>query len=205
MSTQTKRYITPEEYLAIERGSEHRHEYFRGELFAMAGASRAHSLIGVNLTAELRGALKGGPCEAHASDMRVRVLATGLYTYPDASVVCQDAQFDDKHVDTLVNPVVIFEVLSPSTEAYDRGKKFEHYRTLESLREYVLVAQDAPRVEHFARLDDGSWRMTVVNGLEAALELPALACRLPLSEIYARVDFSTAESSKPPIGKEQFD
>lgn len=198
MSTQAKRRYTPEEYLAIERASECRHEFYRGEMFEMAGASRAHSLIGVNLTGELRGALKGTPCEVHAGEMRVRVSATGLYPYPDASIVCEGAKFADDHLDTLLNPLVIFEVLSPSTEAYDRGKKFEHYRTIDSFCEYVLVAQDAYRVEHFARQDDGSWRMTVMNGLESVLELPAVSCRLPLREIYARVELSDAEAAVSP-------
>jgi Uma2 family endonuclease len=205
MSTQPTRLFTCEEYLAFERDTELKHEFYRGEIFAMGGASREHNLVSGNIFASLHHQLAGRNCVAFTSDMRVKISGTGLYTYPDVAVSCEQPKFEDEHLDTLLNPQVIVEVLSDSTEKYDRGKKFEHYRTLESLREYVLVAQDAPRVEHFARLDDGSWRMTVVIGLEAALELPALACRLPLSEIYARVDFSTAESSKPPNGKELFD
>jgi Uma2 family endonuclease len=196
MSTQPKRLYSPEEYLAIERNADVRSEYFRGEMFQMVGASRAHNLITSNIARELGNQLKGGPCDLYISDMRVKVSSTGLYTYPDVTVACGDIQFEDSHVDTLLNPTVIFEVLSPSTEAYDRGKKFERYRTIASLREYVLVAQDAVRIEHYVRQPDGGWLLTDLNRPEEVLELPSISCKLPLREIYARVDFDRAERSE---------
>src|SRR5262249_32000266 len=149
-----KRIVSPAEYLAAERRSETKHEYLRGVVYAMAGASREHNRITLNLGAEIRAQLKGSPFEAFVSDMRVLVEATGLYTYPDVAVVGGERPFLDAEVDTLLNPNVLIEVLSPSTEAYDRGKKFAHYRRIPSLVEYVLVAQDRPLVERFTRRDD---------------------------------------------------
>ncbi len=142
---------TPAEYLAFERQSESKNEYFNGAIFAMTDVSRNHNLISLNLAAELRQALKGRRCEVYASDMRVKLRHTSMYTYPDVTVVCDEPRFDDDNVDTLLNPTVIFEMLSPSTEAYDRGDKFAHYRRLASLQTYVLVSQDKIRVESFAR------------------------------------------------------
>src|SRR5438094_499662 len=141
MSTVSKRLLSPEEYLAQERRAEFRSEYLRGEVFAMAGASYEHTRIKDNFSREIGNQLKGGPCFVLTSDMRVKVNATGLYTYPDAVIVCEQGRFEDANVDTLLNPRVIVEILSDSTEAYDRGGKFGHYRQIASLQEYVLVAQ----------------------------------------------------------------
>ena len=165
MSTLAQQYYTPEEYLALERKAEYKSEYINGEIYAMSGASRAHILITVNLTRELSTQLRGRPCEVYASDMRVKVSPTGMYTYPDVAAVCGEARFEDGQVDTLTNPSVIIEVLSPSTEAYDRGEKFAHYRKLQSLAEYVLVAQDKMRVEHFARHGERGeqWVLTEIS------------------------------------------
>jgi Uma2 family endonuclease len=185
----THRY-TPEEYLERERAAEAKSEYLDGAIIAMAGASRAHSLINTNLASLLNAALRDQPCEVHASDMRVRVAAGRLYTYPDIAVVCGEAQTEDAHGDTLLNPTVIFEVLSPTTEAYDRGAKFGYYRQLPSLREYVLVAQDQLLVEPYARHADG-WLLTEARDASDTLALPALVCALPLAEIYRKVGFST--------------
>ncbi len=190
--------MTEAEYLAFERASDIRHEYLDGHVYAMTGASRAHNLISTYTAASLINQLRGRPCEVYASDMRVRVSATGLYTYPDVTVVCGNPQFADSALDTLLNPVLVIEVLSPSTESYDRGKKFQHYRQLESLREYVLISQDSPRVERFLRQDDGTWLLTDAAGLDASLELASVACTLALAEVYEKVTFESEEVPEEP-------
>jgi Uma2 family endonuclease len=195
MSTQTKHLISPEEYLASERNAEVRSEFYRGEVTPMVGASRVHNLISACLGSELIQQLKGRPCEVYISDMRVKVSAK-IYTYPDVTVACGDIRFEDEQVDTLLNPTVIFEVLSPSTEHEDRGRKWVSYRTIESLREYILVAQDAPRVEHHLRQAEGGWLLTETHQLDDVLELPSIGCRLPLREIYAKVDVQNREQPK---------
>ena len=198
MSTIPVRRSTPSEYLAIERAADHRSEFFRGEMFAMAGASYAHNLIVSNLVRELGNRTKGGPCQTLSSDMRLLVEETGLYTYPDALVICDPPEFVDDRRDTLVNPTIVLEVLSKSTEVYDRGKKSSHYRQLASLREYMLVSQDEARIEHYARQPDGHWLLTDAVGLDSSLSLPTLSCEIPLAEIYARVEFRAEESTDRP-------
>jgi len=183
---QTTMVYTTEEYLARERLAERKSEYRAGEIVAMSGASRAHNLIAGNLFGELRQRLRGGPCEAYVNDMRVRVRQTGLYTYPDVVVACGDIQFEDDQVDTLLNPVVIIEVLSPSTEAYDRTEKFAHYRRLDSLQEYVLVSQNTVHVERYARQGE-QWLLTEYRSLDDELPLDAIGCRVSLRDIYERV------------------
>lgn len=185
-------YLTPEEYLAIERRSETKHEYFRGEMFAMAGASREHNLISSNLNRVIGTQLLGQPCEVYAGDMRVKVLPTGLYTYPDLAVSCAERRFEDSQVDTLLNPRVVGEVLSESTEAYDRGTKSYYYRQLESLREFVLIAQDRPLVEHYVH-HEGQWRIIDLASLDDTLVLESIGCRVPLRQIYDRVEFPPLE------------
>ena len=143
--------LTPEEYLALERKATIKSEYVNGQMYAMSGASRAHNLICLNIGGELRTQLKERACEVYTNDMRVRVTAAGLYTYPDVLVVCEEPRFEDDSFDILLNPTVLFEVLSPSTEAYDRGAKFGYYRQLDSMQEYTLVSQDLTRVEHYIR------------------------------------------------------
>jgi Uma2 family endonuclease len=187
MSSQPKAYITPEEYLAIERKAEYKSEYFNGEMFAMAGASEQHATIVANVMYLLVGQLKGRPCKAYASDLRVRISPTGLYTYPDVVVVCGEPQFADDQKDTLLNPTLIVEVLSESTKDYDRGEKFEHYRTLTSLSEYVLIAQDKYHVEHFVRQPDNRWLLSETNRLEDTIHLSSIACDLALAEVYDKV------------------
>src|SRR5436190_16681809 len=154
VSTQPKTRITPQEYLELERKAATKSEYLDGEMFAMSGVLREHSIIVINITSELNSQFVERPCEVHGPDMRVKVSATGLYTYPDVAAVCGEPAFEDAHVDTLTNPQLIIEVLSDSTESYDRGKKFAHYRTIDSLREYVLVSQTECRIERFLRQDD---------------------------------------------------
>jgi Uma2 family endonuclease len=187
MATQPEPRLSPDEYLRAERGSPEKHEYFGGEIFAMGGASESHNVIVVNVVAELRQQLKGRPCKTYPSDLRVKVEATGLYTYPDVTVVCGNARFEDEHVDTLLNPTLIVEVLSPSTEAYDRGKKSEHYRRLDSLREYVLAWQDRCRIEHYVRQPEGHWLLSETTDLDAVVDLPSIGCRLALSEVYDKL------------------
>lgn len=185
-------YLSPEEYLARERHSEIKHEYYRGEMFAMAGGSYAHSLIAGNLLGELHAQLKGTPCAAHGSDLRVKVLPSGLYTYPDLVVACAERKFEDSQVDTLLNPRVVGEVLSDSTEAYDRGTKAYYYRGLASLREFVLIAQDRALVEHYVRRE-GQWFITDLASLDDVLTLESIGCRVPLRQIYDRVEFPPLE------------
>ncbi|HEX8231344.1 MAG TPA: Uma2 family endonuclease [Chloroflexia bacterium] len=191
MSVAVEPYYSPEQYLALERKAQSRSEYVNGGIYAMSGASREHNLISLNIAGELRAQLRGQPCEVYISDMRVKVSATGMYTYPDVVAVCSEPVFEDAQVDTLTNPTVIVEVLSPSTEGYDRGEKFAHYRRLESLQEYVLVAQDKVRVEHFVRLDDtsGQWVLTEISEPGGTLHLTSIGCELSLRDIYDRVEF----------------
>lgn len=188
MATLAERIYTPEEYLALERASEHRNEYVNGRIHAMVGASRWHSEIVFNLANALGSRIRGRPCHAYVNDMRVKVSSTGLYAYPDVVALCGELRLEDDHVDTLLNPQVVIEVLSDSTERYDRGEKFAHYRRLESLCEYVLVAQEKMRVERFVRRGD-QWVLTELDDPDALLPLESLACEIPLREIYERVDF----------------
>jgi len=181
-------YITPEEYLAIERQADFPSEYFLGETFAMAGASKEHNLIAGNAFAELHAQLKKRPCQVYSNDMRVKVNPTGLYTYPDIVVVCGKEQFDDKHKDTLLNPTLIIEVLSDSTEAYDRGEKFQHYRQLDSLMEYILIAQKKHHLEHYVRQPDNQWLFSETDNLQDIVQLSAINCHLTLSEVYDNIN-----------------
>lgn len=178
--------MSPEEYLSFERASEVRHEYVNGEVFAMAGGTREHSLIAGNCIRELGNALRDKPCEVHGSDLRIKIEATNRYVYPDASVVCGDTRFEDLARDTVLNPVVVVEVLSDSTEAYDRGEKFEQYRTIGSLEDYVIVSQKKVRVEHFVRRDDGRWMLAVL-GSGDRLELGSIDCEVAVDELYSKV------------------
>jgi Uma2 family endonuclease len=192
MATQTEVRYTPEEYLVLERKSEHKSEYFGGEIFAMSGATERHNLAVTNLVRELSLQLKGRPCKTYSSDMRVKVAPTGLYTYPDVMVVCGKTLFDDEQQDTLLNPSVIIEVLSKSTEGYDRGEKFAHYRKLESLTDYLLVSQTKHRVEHYVRQPDNQWLLSETEGLENTLPILSINCVLSLAEVYDKVEMSAA-------------
>jgi len=188
MSTERKTHLTPEEYLALERKAEVRSEYLDGDMVAMSGGSREHNLIVGNLVREMGLQLKGRPCEVYPSDMRVKVSATGLYTYPDDTVVCGEPQLEDERRDTLLNPTVIFEVLSDSTESYDRGSKFAHYRKVPSLVEYVLVSQREYRIEQYVRQPDGPWLRSEVRGLNGNLVLPSIQSSMEMAQIYERIE-----------------
>ena len=191
---QPKPSLTPEEYLAIDRQAEIRSEYLDGEMFAMAGGSYAHNVIVGNLVGEIRQQLKGRPCAVCPSDQRVHIPETGLYTYPDVVVVRGEPRFEEDHLDILLNPILIIEVLSTTTEAYDRGKKFQHYQKIDSLAEYVLVAQDQHRVERFLRQDGNEWLLTTTTGLESTVSLTSIQCTLDLAEIYDKVEIRSERS-----------
>lgn len=189
MASHPKTRYTPEEYLALERSCETKHEYFNGEIFAMGGASPQHVLIVANLVIELGSQLKQGSCRVFSTDLRLKVDPTGLYTYPDVVVVCEAPEFSDEQKDTLLNPVLIIEVLSNSTKDYDRGGKLEQYRTINSFVEYLLIAQDRPHAEHHVRQGDGSWLLHETNSLEDTIHLKSVPCSSPLSGIYNKIDF----------------
>jgi Uma2 family endonuclease len=190
VSTLQKTFLTPEQYLEIERKAEFKSEYYEGEMFAMAGASWAHNLIVWNLVTGFGQQLRKGPCRGTPSDMRVRISPSGLYTYPDITIVCGEPQFLDERRDTLLNPNLIVEVLSPSTEAYDRGRKFKHYRSVESVSQYLLVASEQVGAELFTRQPDGGWRLIVVSSMEDSLDLQSVGCRLALADVYEKVDLT---------------
>ncbi len=181
--------ISVQQYLDRERQSPSRSEFFEGEMFAMAGGSAMHSLIAANFVREAGNALKNKPCVVFNSDLRVLVLATGLHTYPDATVVCGPLEFEDECQDTLTNPTVIVEVLSDATEKYDRGRKADHYRQIVALRELIFIAQDHPHVESFVRQSDGGWLFSEEKELTASFEFPSLSIGVLLSEIYRNVQF----------------
>ncbi len=194
------RRLTEAEYLEIERAAEFKSEFFDGEMFAMAGGTAEHSRIGTDLTTVFGNLLKGKPCLPYNAELRVKVEATGLLTYPDLSIVCGDLKFASRTKDTIVNPTVVVEVLSDSTEAYDRGKKFEHYRQIPSLQEYLLVSQKEPRIEQFVRQPDGRWLLNEAAGLDAKLSLPSLGITLGLAKVFANVSFipTPIRSAAPP-------
>ena len=191
MTSFPKTRMTEAEYLAFERKSREKHAFYRGEIFAMAGASREHNLISLNIGAELRQQLKDRRCEAYVGDLRVRIDQLGLHTYPDVVVVCGEPEFLDAEVDTLLNPVLLIEVLSESTEDYDRGMKFKQYRQIPSLKEYLVVSQTEPLVEQYVRRGDTYWELGEVRGLDQKLTLSSVGCELPFSEIFAKVVFPT--------------
>lgn len=190
MSTAEKRHYTPEEYLAFERASQIKHEYYKGEIFAMTGASFAHNQLVSNLLRLLGNQLVNGPCQPLASDQRVKVDPSGLYTYPDVTVVCSKPCFEDNVLDTLLNPTVIFEVLSTTTEAYDRGEKFAQYRAVDSLEQYVLVSQNRYRIEVFTKETDDRWIFSDAQGLDSAIDLNSIGSTLALNEVYQRIELS---------------
>ena len=184
--------LTEIEYLDLERSLESKNEFFGGEIFAMSGGTPLHSQIATNLAREFGNKLKGRDCIPYNSDLRLKVEPTGLLTYPDLSVVCGPLQFAPGTDDTVVNPRLIIEVLSDSTEAYDRGKKFENYRQIPSLNEYLLVSQKEPRIEQFVRQETEQWLLREAAGLEVTLALPTLEITISLAEVFAGVEFVPA-------------
>ena len=189
--------MTPEEYLAFERASlEIKHEFYDGKLFAMVGASRHHNRINVNLTAKLHSKLETDnfDCEVFSNDMRVKI-SEEKYTYPDLVITCGDAEFEDNELDTLTNPVVIIEILSDSTERFDRTKKFFYYRKIPTLQEYILVSQHECWIEKYTRQND-IWSYQSYEGLDQTLTIVSADCELPLSEIYLNVTFEKNKSEQ---------
>jgi Uma2 family endonuclease len=188
MSSNPKTFLTEEEYLTVERQAEFRSEYFAGEMFAMAGASRRHNRIVTNLVVALDSQLRARPCNVYSNDMRVKAQNTGLFTYPDVVVTCGEERFADGANDVLLNPLVIIEVLSDSTEAYDRGKKFENYQSIESLKEYLLVSQNSQRVEQFVRQSSKNWIYSESHELSEAILIQSIEGELKLEDIYLKVE-----------------
>ena len=183
----TDSYVSPEDYLALERRNEFKSEYLDGEVRAMTGASRRHNLASANALAWLWFQLRDRKCEVYHADMRVWIPSANVYTYPDVTVVCGEPAFQDDYIDTLLNPTLLVEVLSKSTAGYDRTVKLDYYRTLESLAEYLLISQDEYRVEQYTRRPDGRWLLTDVAGPEGVVELSSVGCALPLAVVYERV------------------
>jgi Uma2 family endonuclease len=183
-----KKKLTEAEYLDIEAAAEFRSEFYNGEMFAMAGATREHNELRDNLVGELHGRFKGGPCRTYSADMRVKVQRTGLYTYPDIVIVCDPPEFvRHKGIDVLLNPQVVIEILSESTERYDRGTKFRHFQRLPSVREYILVSQDRMCLERFVRQPDETWLLTTFDDPAGEFLLSSIAIRIPLADIYRGV------------------
>lgn len=193
------RRFTPREYYELERTAEYKSDYYDGEIFAMGGGTSRHSLICSNIIRRVGNRLEGSPCAVYESNLRLKIMATALRTYPDVSIYCGPLERDeeDPYEETYINPTVLFEVLSKPTEGYDRGFKAESYRQVESLKAYVLVSQAAPHVEIFERQPDGSWRLRETRGLDTTLAIPAVQIELPLAEIYDRVEFTAGERPTP--------
>ncbi len=189
MGTQRKLYATVEQYLAIERVALEKSEYYNGEMFLMSGASEPHNLISANIVAILWNHFRRRGCRVYGSDMRIYTKTTGLFSYADAVVVCGKPEFYDREQDVLTNPTLIVEVLSPSTERYDREKKFELYKGSPTFQDYVLIAQSEPKVMHWQKSEAGEWRASEVLGLESTLEIARYELHIPLSEIYLNVEF----------------
>jgi Uma2 family endonuclease len=189
----TRRRITVAEYVARERDSLEKHEYYRGEVLAMAGASPRHNRIAGNIFAKLYQQLEGKPCHPYGSDQRIRIEEADLSTYLDVSVICGKMEVSPADTIAATNPAVVFEVLSKSTESYDRGPKFELYQQAPTLRQYVIVEQAAAMIVTYDRDEDGTWRYKLLVGMEQTLELPAIGCRLALAEVYRDVEFGPEE------------
>ena len=191
------KWLSYTEYLEREGVAATKNEYYAGEIFAMAGGSRRHNSITGNIFATLYTKLSHASCRPFLSDQRIRISQLDLGTYPDLSVVCGELEGDMIDPEAITNPCVLVEVLSPSTESYDRGKKFDFYRQIDSLEEYVLVSQQEPIVERFKRQPNGDWLMTVYKGMEATLNLTSIQADLQLQDIYRFVDWSAAEPAEP--------
>ena len=185
----TPRIFTAEEYLTIERDAPYKSEFFNGAIITMSGASEPHITINFNLGAAVRNRLRGTECRGFGNDLKVRTFSRGMFAYPDLTIVCGERIFHDTRRDVLLNPTALFEIFSPSIEAVDRGEKFLNYRELESLRDYVLISQNAPRIEHYARNENKEWIPSITLGLESEVALTGLALALPLSEIYEDIVF----------------
>jgi len=190
-----KEFVSVEEYYRIEETAQERSDYYHGEMFCMAGGTTEHARIGTNLIVMLGGALKGKPCEPFNQDQRIKSEDTGLRIYPDASVFCKPMIYDEEDINlhTAINPTALFEVLSEGTEAYDRGLKFACFRQCESLKAYVLIAQDRPHVEVYLRNQEGRWVLFEATGIDQLIAIPCLDLTLDLAELYDRVSFPLSQ------------
>lgn len=195
MAVHSWRLLTEQEYLQQERQSQTKSEYLSGQIFALAGASRTHNRITFNIGGLLYNALRGRPCEAYMNDMRVRVAEVNAYFYPNVVVVRGQPQFLDEQQDTLLNPTLVVEVLSPSTESFDRGEKSFHYRRIPSLKEYLLVAQDRVHIERYVRQPDGQWVLTDYTQSDRAVLLESLEVELPIAQVYEGIEVATSSSA----------
>lgn len=187
MSAVPEQSLSLHEYFLLEEASETKHEYYQGACYAMSGGSVAHNLIVANVIGQLHAQLRGKSCAVYPSDLRLKVEATNLYTYPDASVICGPIRTADGRNDTVINPSVLIEVLSPSTEDYDRGKKFQHYRTIDTLQDYLIIAQDSPRIEHYTRQETHQWLLREFILIDEVIHLASIDCTLALAAIYEKV------------------
>jgi len=187
MASLPKNFVAPEAYLDMDRQAAVKSEYCNGQIIAFVGASKSHNLIVANLVAGLHRQLLHRPCNVYPSDMRVQINQTGMYAYPDMVVTCASEQFADERQDILLNPIVLIEVLSESTAAYDRGDKFEHYRRIPSLREYLLVSQEPYRVDHYTRQNGTQWLLSELYDPEFRMQINSIQCELVLKDIYAKI------------------
>ena len=195
MAAELKPNLTFDEYLAIESKAEYKSEFVNCQMYAMAGASPEHNLIVINVGSELRAQFKNRPCRVYASDLLLKIPEKENGRYPDLTVVCGQSQFyNNPHIDALLNPTLVVEILSPSTENYDRGVKTEEYRSIPSLKEYLLIAQDRCHVEHYVRQSDNQWLLSEFKSLQAVIRLPSINCDLSLIEVYANVEWTTQKS-----------
>lgn len=183
-------FVTVEEYLTAERNADFKSEYLHGVIYAMAGSSPEHSAITANVTIALGSQLRGGDCQVYSNDLKVATGPNGLFAYPDLTIVCGEPRFHDERRDVLINPTLLVEVLSPSTEAYDRGRKFSQYQRITSLTSYLLIAQDEAHLDYYVRQNNNKWLLTAAEGLDASLALNSLNCALHLAEVYDRVRFA---------------
>lgn len=193
MSTQalaTKKYYTPQEYLDMEETADNKHEFHQGEIFAMAGGTQNHARIALDLGTSINLALRGSNCEAYPSDMKLFIKAQNLFTYPDLMIVCGKAEFYENRNDVITNPLVIFEVLSSSTKNYDRGEKFEYYRSISSFQEYILIDQYRIHVEQMYLDTPNKWILSEYNQIADTLKLAKVNIQIPLEELYRRVEFA---------------
>lgn len=197
MTAQPLPSLTEEEYLVHERASTIKHEYYRGRIYAMTGAKEPHNLIAGNTLATLHRQLRRKPCRVYPSDMRIKVLRTGLNTYPDVTIVCGQPHFTDTVHDTLTNPTVIIEILSASTERYDRGLKFENYRTIDTLHDYILISQDHHHIEHYVRQANGQWLLTEATHLSETIDIQSIDCTLSLEDVYEKVELERDDGDFP--------
>jgi len=195
MSALPKHHYSLAEYLKREETADYKSQFYRGEIFAMTGGTPNHNRITVNSLISIGNQLDGTGCRPCNSDQRIRIPANGLLTYPDISVVCGELELDDQDPNAINNPLVIVEVLSKSTESYDRGRKFDLYRELPSLREYLLISQETPHIERFVRQDDGTWNLAVFKGMDAEVELQSVNVKLALATVYNHVTFAPEDEA----------